>query len=218
MKGAISLVLATAGVMAGFYFLPQLLTLFLKSEQPAAVVVSRSMWPVLNRGDVVFIKGTTLEEIQVGTVLIFKHGNGIAIHRVVRLSGHILVTKGDANSNEDEPIVYDDVVGRLPQLGRRYAKIPWVGRLPLMMGPQGSYALPGETPASAPGMFGALAGLIHNPLGLVVLVIIPSGLVLTALAMEVIPRVGPGRRQRRWRQRRLQRLGKWGTRSRLAHR
>ena len=218
MKGAISLVLATAGVMVGFYFLPQLLTTVLNSEQPAAVVISRSMWPVLNRGDVVFIKGTALEEIQPGTILIFKHGKGIAIHRVVRLQGHIIVTKGDANSNEDEPIVYDDVVGRLPQLWGRYAKIPWVGTLPLMMASQGSVALPDEPSAGAPGLFGAFVNLIAKPLGLVILVIFPLALVLTVVAMEVVPRVGPGRKKRRWRQRRLQRLGKWGTRSRLAHR
>ena len=133
MKALLSWLLATVGLVAGIYFVPQLLTLALHSETPAAVVVSRSMWPVLNRGDIIFIKGTSKEEVQVGTILIFKHGNGIAIHRVIRLRGDTIVTKGDANSKEDKPIIFEEVVGRLPNWWGREGKIPWVGNLVKMV-------------------------------------------------------------------------------------
>ena len=217
MKGVILWVLLTAGVMAGIFLFPRVLTWTLKAEPAAAVVISRSMWPVLNRGDIVFVKATTREEIKVGTILVFKHGEGIAIHRVVRLSGDTIVTKGDANSKEDDPITFDDVVGRLPSVAGHYAKVPWAGKIPLLVGSNDSDPLV-EDPSAEKSMFGSFGKLIRNPFGLMLLVVFPGALLLTVVAMEVVPRVGPGRKRRRWRQRRLQRLGKRWARSRLAYR
>ena len=218
MKGVFSWLLATAGLVVGIYFIPQLLTLALQSETPAAVVISRSMWPVLNRGDIIFIKKTTKEEVQVGTILIFRHGDGIAIHRVIRLNGDTIVTKGDANSKADEPITFEKVVGRLPTWWGREGKIPWIGKLVLLGRPEVSPKLDAPPAAEVPGMVGAFRRILGNPFALVLLVILPFTLLFALLAMEVMPRVGPGRRKRRWRQRRLERLRRRKIHTRFAFR
>ena len=218
MKGLTFWFLAMAGIVAGIYFVPQLLTSTLNSETPAAVVISRSMWPVLNRGDIVIIKGTSREEIQEGTILIFRHGGGIAIHRVVRLTGETIFTKGDANPEEDEPITFEDVVGRLPTLWGHNAKIPWLGHIALLAGSRLSAPLEEEPAAKPTGVFGPFAGVINSPVALALLVVFPAGLFLMVVAMEIIPRVGPGRRKRRWRQRRMEWLAKRRPRAKLAYR
>ena len=94
---------ATACVIGAIYLLPVMLGAFLSTDTPTAVVVSPSMWPVLGRRDIVFIKETSPEEIKVGTVLVFHHGSGLAIHRVVLIDGDTIVTKGDANRTADSP-------------------------------------------------------------------------------------------------------------------
>ena len=144
--------------------------------------------------------------MQLGTILIFKHGNGIAVHRVIRLDGDIIVTKGDANPKEDEPITFGEVVGRLPTWWGREGKIPWVGKLVLLGAPEVSPSLEDQSQADALGIVGAFRRILGNPFALIVLVVLPLILLFALLAMEIVPRVGPGREKHRWRQRLLERM------------
>ena len=208
MKGAVWWVGVMASVLAGVFFIPQLLRAATDSETPAAVVISRSMWPVLNRGDLILIKGASRDEIDVGTILVFRHEGGIALHRGVRIDGDTIVTKGDANPEEDDPIGFDDVVGRLPTLWGRNVKIPLVGHIALMAGSQVSTTLEGELEPAPPGFLDSFASLTTNPVGLIMLVVVP-GFLLAALALaQVVPRLSPGYKRRRLRNKRLERVRK----------
>ena len=116
-------------VVGMLYGLPRFLSWYLDTPYPMAAITSGSMWPVLNEGDLVFIEGVAREQLQVGNIVVWRNENGFTIHRVVKLEIDTLITKGDANFSEDEPVKYADVVGRVHQFLGRDARLPYFGMI-----------------------------------------------------------------------------------------
>ena len=85
----------------------------------SAVVLSGSMSPELKVNDLVFV--TAADEYEVGQIVVYQLGKTLVIHRIVSLDDEYVVTKGDANNTEDEPVTYRQVKGVY-----RF-KIPFVG-------------------------------------------------------------------------------------------
>ncbi len=108
---------------------PRFLSWYLGTQYPMAAITSGSMWPALHTGDLVFIEDAGRENLKVGDIIVWKNSEGFTIHRIVRLEGDELVTKGDANFNEDEPVRYEDVVGRTFTVFGRLARIPYLGMI-----------------------------------------------------------------------------------------
>jgi len=83
---------------------------------PFLVVESGSMYPVLKVGDVIMISGVRPEDLKVGDVIVYyKPGTSqLIVHRVVKITGSGVYTKGDANPGIDIwcPIPYENIVGR----------------------------------------------------------------------------------------------------------
>lgn len=95
----------------------------------ALVVVSGSMSPALNVGDVAVVDTrVNPADVSVGDVIAFYLSRDVVIHRVVRVfntsSGIKYVTKGDANESPD-PFK----VGQNALLGKYVFKVPMVGYL-----------------------------------------------------------------------------------------
>ncbi len=96
-----------------------------------AVVMSGSMEPALNVGDVVLL--TPAKNLKVGDVVAYSGHNTIIIHRIISIktdkqNNVIYVTKGDANNDPDP---YD--VRNVTILGKLTYVIPRIG-LPLIYG------------------------------------------------------------------------------------
>lgn len=88
----------------------------------ASVVLSGSMEPTLSVNDLVFVRAVNGEDVREGDVVVYQSGASRVIHRVTRiLEDGKIVTRGDANNTEDEPIPAEDVKGRM------VGKIPVVG-------------------------------------------------------------------------------------------
>ncbi len=180
------------------YAIPRVLTRYLGTENPTLVVISRSMYPVLHRGDLIFVKKVAPEELKVGTVVVFHHKEGLTVHRVVRLEDRTLTTRGDANTAEDEPIPYEAVVGRLPTFAGRPVKIPLIGRVPILLGPGVEVSQDGVPAPGPPGLVKQLGRQIGNPVGFSLLVLLPLGLLAASYLGDTRGRRGwKGRRQRR---------------------
>jgi signal peptidase I len=194
VKNVISWLVVIILVAAAIIGIPRLLRMTMGVDSPMLTVVSGSMWPYLSRGDVVLVKRTSLSEINIGTVIVFRHGGGLAVHRVINLNGVLITTKGDANPVADEPILYKDVVGRVPVLAGRLVKIPWVGNIALAANPEVSS---GETPTV--GIAETLRRYVTTPMGFVLIVVLPIlllfGGALTSLFARLLP--NPARRERR---------------------
>ena len=109
---------------------PKALTKILNTSYPIASITSSSMWPVLKQGDIVLIKGVSNKEnIKVGDIVVYTNEKGFTIHRVVRLNDKTLVTKGDANNVEDQPVAYDKLVGKTIEWRGKPWRVPYLGKL-----------------------------------------------------------------------------------------
>jgi len=88
-------------------------------------VLSGSMEPALKVGSIEVTKPVSTNDIQAGNIITFRSpGNPqlIVSHRVVAITSEGFVTKGDANRDNDEPVVPPQNV-----LGKVVFHIPYVG-------------------------------------------------------------------------------------------
>lgn len=90
------------------------------------IVLSGSMEPTINTGDIAIIKKCKADEIKEGDIIAFRSGKSVITHRIVEInnsdSESKLVTKGDNNNSEDRyPVNLETVEGifvyRIPKLG-----------------------------------------------------------------------------------------------------
>jgi signal peptidase len=119
-------------IVGGIIFgLPRALSSVLNTSFPMAAITSGSMWPDLKVGSLVFIEGIDGHEVQVGDIIVYQNrkNNTFTIHRVVKLNENTLVTKGDANFKDDEPISYSDIIGRTVEVFGKPARIPYLGSI-----------------------------------------------------------------------------------------
>jgi len=125
-----------AGFLLAVTFLaPRGLAWLLDSEYPMASVTSSSMWPNLKKGDLIFIQGVDdRADLRVGDIIAFKHRSGFVIHRIVEIDGGTITTQGDANDERDDPITFDEVIGRPVKAGDHLLKIPHLGNIPRLFG------------------------------------------------------------------------------------
>ena len=94
----------------------------------ALTIGSGSMEPNIKVGDVVIVKqkGYEVNDIQIGTVIVYRHNNVQIVHRVVDIvksdNDYIFYTKGDNNDIKDSWYVEEkDIIGiatyKLPYIG-----------------------------------------------------------------------------------------------------
>ncbi|WP_051931830.1 signal peptidase I [Clostridium sp. KNHs214] len=85
------------------------------------IVLSGSMEPKIKPGDVILVKKTHIEELKEGDILTYISEDNFITHRIKKIQGNSLITKGDANNVEDSPIKSSQVYGkysfRVPYLG-----------------------------------------------------------------------------------------------------
>ena len=127
IKDVVIFALIFGGVLYG---LPKAMSFILKTPYPMAAISSNSMWPVLQKGDLVLTQGAEKEDIRVGDIVVYKLENGgFIIHRVIKLKKEELITKGDANQVADAPVEYEKVVGKALNINGKPFKIPLLGNI-----------------------------------------------------------------------------------------
>jgi len=90
-------------------------------------IASGSMTPKIYKGDVVIIdKKFNRDDLEIGQVIAYEYNQIVVVHRLVNIEKvgdkYYYYTKGDANGNIDNYIVYEDTI-----LGIVNHKIPYVG-------------------------------------------------------------------------------------------
>lgn len=102
------------------------------------VIVSGSMQPKLNIGDIVVVKNVKENELRVGDIISFREEQSVITHRIIELveeNGKIKYkTKGDNNNTEDKRMVSIDEIE-----GKVIASIAYIGKIALLL--QGKIAL-----------------------------------------------------------------------------
>ena len=94
----------------------------------AHIVVSQSMEPEINKGDIIYVKEVDTEDLKIGDIIIFmpENTNFTITHRIVEINfeERYLYTKGDQNiQQEKSKVKFDDVMGVYVY------KIPYIGNL-----------------------------------------------------------------------------------------
>lgn len=118
--------------------------LILSTPTPFLVVPSGSMEPNIRRGDLVIVRGTGIEKVSVGDVVVFRSprpgDDRIFVHRVVDLVPRddriYMRTKGDGVPVSDSWLVPDALL-----LRKVVARIPQIGGLKLMIQGRISYII-----------------------------------------------------------------------------
>ena len=112
-----------------------------KSESPVVVVLSGSMEPAFQRGDILFLNNQE-ENVRVGDIVVFKiKGRDIPIvHRVLKVhqkpDGDVdLLTKGDNNSVDDRGLYAPGQMWlqREDVLGRARGAVPYIGMVTIIL-------------------------------------------------------------------------------------
>lgn len=70
-----------------------------------------SMSKAIEIDDIIIVKIT--KDIKKDDIITFKKENSIITHRITQIEKEKIVTKGDANNIEDEPISKDDIIGKV---------------------------------------------------------------------------------------------------------
>jgi len=111
----------------------------LQTNYPVLVVVSESMIPVLNVGDLIVIQGKDPQEIDGGTIIVFhspRDYHTLIVHRVVEIvrrdSQIYFRTKGDHNSAPDNWSPSPGVPAN-HVVGAYSLKIPYLGYIVMVM-------------------------------------------------------------------------------------
>lgn len=73
-------------------------------------VASGSMEENIHMGDYIIVKKTN--NVKVDDIVTYQKDNYFITHRIIRIDGDKVVTKGDANNLEDNEILKKDIVGK----------------------------------------------------------------------------------------------------------
>ncbi len=86
-------------------------------------VLTGSMSPVVKAGDMIVIKKVPFDSLKPKDIVTYRRGNILITHRVMSIDDKTVITRGDANNVDDEPIYKVDIVGKY------LFKIPYGGYL-----------------------------------------------------------------------------------------
>ena len=68
----------------------------------------------MNKNYILIYKTQNIKERDIVT---FKRADGFVTHRVTKISGNKVITKGDANNVEDDEIDISDIIGKVIYVG-----------------------------------------------------------------------------------------------------
>ena len=74
-------------------------------------VGSGSMRPYLNVNDTIIIK--KCDDYKLNDIVTYQNNEEYVTHRIVSINNSEIITKGDANNIQDDPITKDKIVGKL---------------------------------------------------------------------------------------------------------
>lgn len=74
-------------------------------------VASGSMQPAINQKDLIIVKKTN--KIKVKDIITYKVDDDFITHRIIKIDGNTIYTKGDANTSEDYQIKKEALIGKV---------------------------------------------------------------------------------------------------------
>lgn len=75
-----------------------------------------SMHPVIRNGDYLQVVPCAPSELRRGDVILAATARGLTAHRIVRVSGRLIITRGDNSLRSDPPVDAASVIGRVAEV------------------------------------------------------------------------------------------------------
>lgn len=98
------------GIIGVLVLLILINVLFLNNKYKAAIVLSGSMEPKISVNDLVILKRQN--KIHLNDIVLYNDDEGKQImHRIIKIDGNTITTKGDANNVSDKEITKDQIAG-----------------------------------------------------------------------------------------------------------
>ena len=77
----------------------------------AALVLTGSMEPTIMADDLILVSAH--ESYDAGDIVVYQSGRILVVHRILRMEENAIITKGDANQAEDEPVAPEQIKGKV---------------------------------------------------------------------------------------------------------
>lgn len=105
-------------------------------------VLSGSMRPVIEPGDMIIVKDTPVKDMKKGDIVTFEHNGKLVTHRITSMKedgGLSYQTKGDANPSKDPEMIKGDemrgtYVARIPAFGLLMDKVTGIWGMIVLIG------------------------------------------------------------------------------------
>ena len=97
-------------------FQPTLRALLAAGHGARFRVEGDSMHPVILGGEYVHVVPCAVSELRRGNVILASTGRGLTAHRIVRIEGQRIITRGDNSLRADPPVEAAKVLGRVSQV------------------------------------------------------------------------------------------------------
>lgn len=81
-------------------------------------VTGASMLPVIQAGDVLRIRRHLPDELELGKIILYHRSGRLIAHRILRISGEYLFTRGDSLPSLDPPVRRGEVIGLVENIFR----------------------------------------------------------------------------------------------------
>ena len=75
------------------------------------VVLTGSMNPTITEDDLIVVKRTN--DYQVDDIVVYQSNGQLIVHKIIKVEGEMITTKGDANNTPDEPINVKQIKGEV---------------------------------------------------------------------------------------------------------
>lgn len=74
-------------------------------------VATGSMSGTIEAGDVIVVKLT--KDVNLDDIVVYMQDKNLITHRIIKIEGENIITKGDANNTEDLPITINNIIGKV---------------------------------------------------------------------------------------------------------
>lgn len=79
-----------------------------------------SMYPKICAGDRLYVETVDARALRRGDVVLARLDRGLTAHRIVRIDGDTITTRGDNSNEDDAPFDAAQVLGRVCRVDRRF--------------------------------------------------------------------------------------------------
>ncbi|HEX5235986.1 MAG TPA: S24/S26 family peptidase [Silvibacterium sp.] len=84
-----------------------------------------SMMPAIWPGDVLTVRQCGQPDLQLGQIVLYRRQEKLVAHRIVRIQGELITTRGDSVRHDDTPVLESDLIGQVISLARRGRSVPF---------------------------------------------------------------------------------------------